>query len=480
MRPAARPPPMRALARRWRRSPCGAALGRSPSSEAPGRGWTGTASSLGLAGAGAWQTWSPSLVADAAGAGASRWSRKLQVQLSPTAASPSAASSSFVLGVGLFGSVYLMPVFLAFVRGHDVPRSARTPCWYRRRAVPDRARGREGRSSSASRRAAAEAAAASRPGFAVRRLGLSVRRPDAWRPTGCDGAVLAAGPRRGLRPSVLPVAADAAGARASSTRSGAVPDASGLFNLDAQLGGAIGLALIDTVIWRAAAPVHARRRSSTAWPPATRSPPPSSACRSISSPCARPDRSTNGDPGHARKPLVEKAAMTMAVNDAWAMIALTLVALACVPFAGRAAAPRLSGPCRPCRGACFRPRPHAPEPDAPVDLREGDLGENPVRLHWRRLAAEDGADLLGKAPGPRASAHAGSRSCRSGSSVTAADPRSLRTPSARDAWRSAASPSPQAPPGRPVRSPRNWSSPTMRARESRPRRGPRSRRGASC
>jgi len=26
---------------------------------------------------------------------------------------------SFVLGVGLFGSVYLMPVFLAFVRGHN-------------------------------------------------------------------------------------------------------------------------------------------------------------------------------------------------------------------------------------------------------------------------------------------------------------------------------------------------------------------------
>ena len=26
---------------------------------------------------------------------------------------------SFVLGIGLFGSVYLMPVFLAFVREHD-------------------------------------------------------------------------------------------------------------------------------------------------------------------------------------------------------------------------------------------------------------------------------------------------------------------------------------------------------------------------
>ncbi len=35
------------------------------------------------------------------------------------ARSRSAVVLSFCLGVGLFGSVYLMPVFLAFVRGHD-------------------------------------------------------------------------------------------------------------------------------------------------------------------------------------------------------------------------------------------------------------------------------------------------------------------------------------------------------------------------
>ena len=31
----------------------------------------------------------------------------------------SAARLSFCLGVGLYGSVYLMPVFLAYVRRHD-------------------------------------------------------------------------------------------------------------------------------------------------------------------------------------------------------------------------------------------------------------------------------------------------------------------------------------------------------------------------
>lgn len=37
------------------------------------------------------------------------------------------------------------------------------------------------------------------------------------------------------------------------------------------------------------------------------------------------------------KPLVEKAALTLAINDAWLMIALlTAVVLICIPFAKRA------------------------------------------------------------------------------------------------------------------------------------------------
>ena len=33
---------------------------------------------------------------------------------------------SFILGMGLYGSVYLMPVFLAFVRGHEAVDIGRT------------------------------------------------------------------------------------------------------------------------------------------------------------------------------------------------------------------------------------------------------------------------------------------------------------------------------------------------------------------
>ena len=49
---------------------------------------------------------------------------------------------SFVLGIGLFGSVYLMPVFLVYVRGHSAFEVGMI-IGHRRRAVRHRAdRGR--------------------------------------------------------------------------------------------------------------------------------------------------------------------------------------------------------------------------------------------------------------------------------------------------------------------------------------------------
>ena len=44
---------------------------------------------------------------------------------------------SFVLGIGLFGSVYLMPVFLAFVRGHDALEIGDDHAGHRRRPTGD-------------------------------------------------------------------------------------------------------------------------------------------------------------------------------------------------------------------------------------------------------------------------------------------------------------------------------------------------------
>ena len=61
---------------------------------------------------------------------------------------------SFVLGIGLFGSVYLMPVFLAFVRGHDALEIGDDHAGHRRRPTAHRA-GRR-RAGAARRRAPAD------------------------------------------------------------------------------------------------------------------------------------------------------------------------------------------------------------------------------------------------------------------------------------------------------------------------------------
>ena len=50
-----------------------------------------------------------------------------------------------------------------------------------------------------------------------------------------------------------------------------IPDASGLFNMMRNLGGAIGIALIDTIIYTRA-PIHARQARATAWPRAISTP----------------------------------------------------------------------------------------------------------------------------------------------------------------------------------------------------------------
>ncbi|MDQ0473115.1 DHA2 family efflux MFS transporter permease subunit [Labrys wisconsinensis] len=232
---------------------------------------------------------------------------------------------SFVLGVGLFGSVYLMPVFLAFVRGHDaleigeillvtgVAQFLTAPV-----AVVLEQR--------------VEARLLTAAGFALFAVGLglsAVQTPE----TDYDGMfwpqVL-----RGLALMfcLLPPTRLALG-HLDTER---VPDASGLFNLMRNLGGAIGLALIDTVIY-GRAPVHAAaildRLAAGDTVTAT----------FVGVPldlfALRPAGPFDEQTRAMLQPLVEKAATTMAVNDAWAMIALlTLVALACVPFAGRAAA----------------------------------------------------------------------------------------------------------------------------------------------
>ena len=115
-----------------------------------------------------------------------------------------------------------------------------------------------------------------------------------------------------------------------------VPDASGLFNLMRNLGGAIGLALIDTVLY-GRAPVHAaalieRLKAGDAAAAAAIGLPPDL----VAAQAGALDAATLA----FLAPLVEKAAFVAAVDEAWAMMAaLVALALLAVPFARRAPEP---------------------------------------------------------------------------------------------------------------------------------------------
>ena len=226
---------------------------------------------------------------------------------------------SFVLGIGLFGSVYLMPVFLAAVRGHDAlgigtimlvtgaAQLAMAPV-----AV------------ALERRVGARLLTGA--GFAVFALGLGLSSFQTPR-TDFDGMFW---PQviRGLAIMfcLLPPTRLALGHLAPER----VPDASGLFNLMRNLGGAIGLALIDTVVY-GRAPHHAaeivtRLRAGDA-----------DMARFVGIPpgllAGASERTPDAGALALLDPLVGKAAATMAINEAWLLIALlTAAATLCVPF----------------------------------------------------------------------------------------------------------------------------------------------------
>ena len=238
---------------------------------------------------------------------------------------------SFVLGIGLFGSVYLMPVFLAFVRGHNALEIGLTMLvtGVTQLLIAPIAVALEQRVG---------ARLLTSLGFALFGVGLGLSGLQT--PETDFSAMFWPQVIRGLAIMfcLLPPTRLALGHLAASR----VPDASGLFNLMRNLGGAIGLAMIDTVIY-------------------TRSPVLGAALT---------DRLQAGDIGAAKfvgipldmfmnrpagplegpalamvRPLVEKAALAQAINEAWILIALlTFGALLCVPFAKRSLASAIESP----------------------------------------------------------------------------------------------------------------------------------------
>lgn len=227
---------------------------------------------------------------------------------------------SFVLGIGLFGSVYLMPVFLAFVRGHNaleigvimlvtgVAQLAIAPI-----AVV------------LERRIDARFLAAT--GFALFAVGLGLsvfQTPktdydDMFWPQILRGVAIMF--------CLLPPTRMALGSLALDR----VPDASGLFNLMRNLGGAIGLALIDTVIY-GRSKMHANEITKRLMAGDA------SIAKFVGIPleqfAAHKSGPLDAFTQTLLKPLVEKGALTLAINDAWLMIALlTFAVLIFVPFA---------------------------------------------------------------------------------------------------------------------------------------------------
>jgi DHA2 family multidrug resistance protein len=236
---------------------------------------------------------------------------------------------SFVLGFGLFGSVYLMPVFLAFVRGHNALEIGEIMLvtGIVQLIIAPVAVLLEQR---------VEARLLSTIGFVLFAIGLG---SSAFQTPQTDAAGMF-WPQviRGLAIMfcLLPPTRLALG----NLQDERVPDASGLFNLMRNLGGAIGLALIDTVIY-------------------TRSTPHSIA---IANGLLAGDQWTEkfvGMPAYEAvahtpsqfdviaqnifSPMIAKAAMVQSINDAWAMIALiTLIPLLIIVFASQLSLKELS------------------------------------------------------------------------------------------------------------------------------------------
>jgi DHA2 family multidrug resistance protein len=226
---------------------------------------------------------------------------------------------SFCLGVGLYGSVYLMPVFLAYVRRHDafeigtvmlvtgVAQLVTAPIagLLESRLDPRKL---------------------SALGFALFAIGLGLSAfqsrladfDEMFWPQVVRGVAIMF--------CLLPPTRLALGALTARQ----VPDASGLFNLMRNLGGAIGIAVIDTILYG----------------------------RTIGHGEALHDRLLAGDVSAAKaigldvqlflhpppdvtqatieayvRPMVERAAFAMSVNEAWALLsAVALVGLLLVWF----------------------------------------------------------------------------------------------------------------------------------------------------
>ncbi|MBR0898508.1 DHA2 family efflux MFS transporter permease subunit [Bradyrhizobium tropiciagri] len=227
---------------------------------------------------------------------------------------------SFCLGVGLYGSTYLMPVFLGFVRRHDAFEigTIMLVTGVAQLVAAPLAAILESRLGALSLTAT---------GFALFALGLGL---SAFQPRTADfGEMFWPQIVRGVAIMfcLLPPTRIALGTLPEAE----VADASGLFNLMRNLGGAIGIALIDTILY-GRSPIYgedfrARLLAGDV-----------SAAQAIGLDPMLLINRLPGPPDDATvvfiRSLVERASLALTVNEAWAMLAcVAIVGLLLVPFA---------------------------------------------------------------------------------------------------------------------------------------------------
>jgi len=227
---------------------------------------------------------------------------------------------SFCLGVGLFGSVYLMPVFLAFVRGRDAFEigSIMLVTGVAQLITAPFATLLESRVGARPLTAA---------GFALFAIGLGL---SCFQPRTADFEEMF-WPQiiRGVAIMfcLLPPTRIALGDLPEAE----IADASGLFNLMRNLGGAIGIALIDTILYgRVVAYAENFRDRLLAGDVSAALAIGLDPSRLLNRPAGPP---TDAEIAYVR-PLIEKASLALCINEAWLMLAaVAIVGLLLVPFA---------------------------------------------------------------------------------------------------------------------------------------------------
>jgi MFS transporter, DHA2 family, multidrug resistance protein len=210
---------------------------------------------------------------------------------------------SFVLGIGLYGATYLMPVFLGFVRDHD-----------------PLAIGRIMLVTGSAQLIAAPIVVWLEPrigarlltvfGFVVFAIGLAMSVFDTPRSDFAEMIWPQALRGFALMFCLLAPIRIALG-HLPQVR---VPNASGLYNLMRNLGGAIGLALIDTIIY-GSAEMHGQTLAAKLLKGDAE------AFAFTGLPMPAPGQEITPFMIDFARPAVEKAALALAIADAWAMLA---------------------------------------------------------------------------------------------------------------------------------------------------------------